>query len=66
MIKPNSYPELLAGTATNVRVKARKESRDFPSTVTSTTMTPQNQLHTKFTKSFFTKKLLNPGLTRYD
>lgn len=40
--KPNAHPELLAGTATKVRVKARKESRDFPSTATTMAMTPES------------------------
>lgn len=35
-------PELLAGTATNVRVKARKESRDFPSTSLKTPLTEKH------------------------
>lgn len=35
-------PELLAGTAMNVRVKARKESRDFPSTSLKTPLTEKH------------------------
>lgn len=34
--KLSTYPELLAGTAMKVLVKARKESRDFPSTAMRT------------------------------
>ena len=48
-----AYPELLAGTATNVREKARKESRDFPSTAMVTmVMTPESRSHCTFTNSF--------------